>query len=84
MGGVVLIKFPGGFRALETVVPGAIVFVFFLLIYVPRFLQHFIDFVAALGTHFRTFWHHFSVLFLMLIFRRFCIDFWSHFDVVFF
>ena len=68
VGGVVLIKFPGGFRVLETVSRRVIVLMFFLLISVPRLLQHFIDLVTTLGIHFQAFWHHFGVLFPMQIF----------------
>ena len=39
------------------------IFMFFPLFSVPRFCEHFIDFVTTLDIHFRAFWDHFSVLF---------------------
>ena len=83
VGGVVLIKFPGGFRGLETVRPSVIVFMFFLLISGPRFLCHFIDFGTTSGINFRAFWHHFYILFLMSVLCCFFIDFWNEFCMVF-
>ena len=65
VGGVVLIKFPGGFRALETVPRRVIVLMLFLLISVPRFCQHFVDFGTSFGTDFRIFWDYLYVHFLM-------------------
>ena len=83
VGGVVLIKFPGGFRALQTVTRRVIFFMFFLLISVPRFCRHFVDFGTSFGISFRAFWRHFGVLFPKLIFEWIYIDFLKHFGMFF-
>ena len=55
IGGVVLIKFPGGFRVLETVRCRVSFYVFFVYISGPRFCRPFVVFGTSFGISFRAF-----------------------------
>ena len=66
--------------------PGQVYFflMFFRSFSAPPFLQPFVDFGTSLGTHFRTFWHHFYTLLLMSVLYWFFIDLWSDFVCFFY
>ena len=72
MGGVALIKFPGGFDLFESSDLRPVGLCFFVHI----------DVGIPLGINFRSFWHYFLRYFSDVDFCSIYIDFWKHFGTL--